>query len=67
MKIFESINHYVRRPEMTLKVSWCIINKHSSSEHILLYTTIGGKTNFDHSGSQIHEIISKDLALVHYI
>ena len=67
MTIFESINHNVRRPGMTLKVTWYIVNKHSSSEHILLYTTIGGKTNLNHSGSQIHEIISKDLALVHYI
>ena len=56
MTIFESINHYVRRPGMTLKVSWCILNKHSSSEHILLYTTIEEKTKLDHSGNQIHEI-----------
>ena len=70
MTIFESINHHVRSPGMTLKVSWCILNKHSSSEHILRYTTIEGKANLDHSGSQIHEILSKDrgsLALVHYI
>ena len=69
MTIFESINHHVRRPGMTLKVSWCFLNKHSSSEHILLYTTIEEKTKLDNSGSQIHEI-KKDrgsLALVHYI
>ena len=64
MTIFESINHYVRRPGMTLKVSWCILNKHSSSEHILLYTSIGGKTNLNHSGSQIHKILSKDRGII---
>ena len=56
MTIFESINHHVTRLGMTLKVGWCILNKHSSSEHILLYTTIEEKTKLDHSGSQIYEI-----------